>query len=117
MSEDKGIERPEDELDAPGFQGEGIRKVYDSAEEKWYFSVIDIVQALIGQEDYKKARNYWYVLKNRLQKEGSEVLTNCKNLKLEGMDGKKYPSIAADAETILRLVQSIPSPKAEPVKL
>ncbi len=117
MSEDKGIERPEDELDAPGFQGEGIRKVYDSTEEKWYFSVIDIVQALIGQEDYKKARNYWYVLKNRLQKEGSEVLTNCKNLKLEGMDGKKYPSIAADAETILRLVQSIPSPKAEPVKL
>ena len=59
MSEDKGIERPEDELDAPGFQGEGIRKVYDQDKETWFFSVVDVVQALTDQDDYQTARKYW----------------------------------------------------------
>ena len=94
-----------------------IRRVYDEKAEKWFFSVVDVVQVLTEQTEYKLAQNYWKVLKNRLKKEGSQLVTNCNQLKLTAQDGKKYRTDVADAETILRLVQSIPSPKAEPIKL
>lgn len=94
-----------------------IRRVYDETEEIWYFSVVDIIQALTQQPDYRAARNYWKVLKNRLGKEGSQVVTKCNQLKLEAADGKKYLTDVANAETLLRLIQSVPSPKAEPIKL
>jgi DNA-damage-inducible protein D len=99
------------------FEGYKIRRHYDENAEKWYFSVIDIIQVLIQQPDYQAARNYWKVLKNRLKKEGSESVTKCNRLKLEAADGKKYLTDVADPETILRIVQSVPSPKAEPIKL
>ena len=99
------------------FEKYKIRRVYDEAAEIWYFSVVDIIQALIQQADYRAARNYWKVLKNRLGKEGSEVVTKCNQLKLEAADGKMYLTDVATAETLLRLVQSVPSPKAEPIKL
>ncbi len=94
-----------------------IRRHYDEEKEKWYFSVIDIIVALIDQPDFKKAQSYWTTLKNRLKKEGSEIVTNCDKLKMLSSDGKKYFTDVADVETILRLVQSVPSKKAEPIKL
>ncbi|MDR0827627.1 MAG: hypothetical protein LBN33_07100 [Desulfovibrio sp.] len=99
------------------FEERGIRRVYDEEAEKWYFSVVDIIQALTEQPDFQKARNYWNKLKERLKKEGSQSVTNCHRLKLTAQDGKKYLTDVADAETLLRLVQSVPSPKAEPIKL
>jgi DNA-damage-inducible protein D len=99
------------------FEGYKIRRLYDEETETWYFSVVDIIQVLIQQPDFQAARNYWKVLKNRLNKEGSESVTKCNRLKLEAADGKKYLTDVANAETLLRLIQSIPSPKAEPIKL
>lgn len=99
------------------FETYNVRRVYDEATETWYFSVVDIVRVLIDQPDFQAARNYWKVLKNRLKKEGSESVTKCNRLKLTAEDGKKYLTDVADAETLLRLVQSVPSPKAEPIKL
>lgn len=99
------------------FESFTIRRVYDEKKETWYFSVIDIVRALIQQPDHKVAQNYWKVLKHRLAKEGSESVTKCNQLKLTAADGKKYLTDVADAETLLRLIQSVPSPKAEPIKL
>ena len=99
------------------FEDYKIRRIYDEATETWYFSVIDIVQVLIQQSDYQAARKYWNKLKERLRKEGSQSVTNCHQLKLEAADGKKYLTDVASAETLLRLVQSVPSPKAEPIKL
>ena len=99
------------------FEDFKIRRVYDAKNETWYFSVVDIIQALLQQPDYQAARNYWKVLKNRLNKEGSESVTKCNRLKLEAADGKKYLSDVASPETLLRLIQSIPSPKAEPIKM
>ncbi len=99
------------------FEGYKIRRHYDEGAERWYFSVIDIIQVLIQQPDYQTARKYWNKLKERLKKEGSESVTKCHRLKLVAADGKKYLTDAADPETILRLVQSVPSPKAEPIKL
>ncbi len=99
------------------FENYKIRRVYDEATETWYFSVIDIVQVLIEQRDYQAARKYWNKLKERLNKEGSQSVTNCHQLKLEAADGKRYLTDVATAETLLRLVQSVPSPKAEPIKL
>jgi len=90
---------------------------YDEEKEKWYFSVIDIVAALTDQSDFQMARKYWNKLKERLIKEGNESVTNCHQLKLISADGKKYATDVADVETILRLVQSVPSKKAEPIKL
>ncbi len=99
------------------FENYKIRRVYDEASETWYFSILDIIQVLIQQPDYNAARNYWKVLKHRLVKEGSQLVTKCNQLKLEAADGKKYLTDVANAETLLRLVQSVPSPKAEPIKL
>ena len=94
-----------------------IRRIYDEKSETWYFSVVDIVAALIQQPDYQAARNYWKVLKNRLKKEGSESVTKCNRLKLPAADGKSYLTDVADPETLLRIIQSVPSPRAEPIKL
>ncbi len=99
------------------FENFKIRRIYDEKSETWYFSVVDIIAALIQQIDYQAARNYWKVLKNRLRKEGSESVTKCNRLKLEAADGKKYMTDVASPETLLRLIQSVPSPKAEPIKL
>src|SRR5208283_6176416 len=99
------------------FEDYKIRRFYDEKTETWYFSVIDIIQVLIQQPDYQAARNYWKVLKNRLNKEGSQLVTKCNRLKLEAADGKQYFTDVADPETLLRLIQSVPSPKAEPIKL
>ncbi len=99
------------------FEGKQIRRHYDEETETWYFSIVDILQVLIQQPDYQAARNYWKVLKNRLNKEGSESVTKCNRLKMAAADGKRYLTDVADPETLLRLIQSVPSPKAEPIKL
>ena len=99
------------------FEGQKIRRFWDEKKEKWYFSVVDIIQALIQQANYQTARKYWNKLKERLKKEGNESVSNCHQLKFEAADGKFYLTDAADVETILRLIQSVPSPKAEPIKL
>jgi len=99
------------------FEEREIRRLYDEKTDTWFFSVVDIIQVLTQQPDYQAARNYWKVLKNRLRKEGSESVTNCNRLKLPAADGKSYLTDVANAETLLRLVQSVPSPKAEPIKL
>jgi hypothetical protein len=94
-----------------------IRRHYDEEKETWYLSVVDIVAALTDQKDFKVARKYWNKLSERLKSEGSEVVTNCHRLKMEAQDGKMRETDVADVETILRLVQSVPSKKAEPIKL
>ena len=99
------------------FENYKIRRIYDEKSEIWFFSVVDIIAALIQQPNYQAARNYWKVLKNRLKKEGSESVTKCNRLKLQASDGKKYLTDVASPETLLRLIQSVPSPKAEPIKL
>ena len=99
------------------FEENKVRSQWNEEQEKWYFSIIDIVAVLTEQKDYKKAQSYWTTLKHRLKNEGSEVVTKCDKLKLIANDGKKYQTDVADIETIFRLIQSIPSPKAEPFKL
>ncbi len=99
------------------FDGKTIRRVYDKTTEIWWFSVIDVVQVLMQQPDDLTARKYWNQLKRRLGNEGSELVTNCHQLKLLATDGKQRLTDVATAETLLRLVQSVPSPKAEPIKL
>lgn len=99
------------------FEGHKIRRHYDEKTETWYFSVVDILQVLIQQPDYKRARKYWNKLKERLSAEGSQLVTDCHQLKLEAVDGKRYLTDVANPETLLRLIQSVPSPKAEPIKL
>lgn len=99
------------------FEDHKIRRIYDKKSDTWFFSVIDVVAVLTAQNDYKVAQSYWTTLKSRLKKEGSESVTNCDKLKLKASDGKKYLTDVANVETLLRLIQSIPSPKAEPFKL
>ena len=99
------------------FGGNQIRSVWDEDNEKWYFSIVDVVAVLTDNDDYQLARNYWKVLKNRLIKEGNEPVTNCNQLKLPAADGKTRMTDVADTEQLLRIIQSIPSPKAEPFKI
>ena len=98
------------------FEDKKIRAKWDEEEEKWYFSVVDIV-AVLTENDYQAGRRYWSVLKTRLKKEGSELTTNCSQLKMQSVDGKYYNTDVMTIEQILRLIQSIPSKKAEPLKL
>ncbi|NTV30061.1 MAG: hypothetical protein HGA80_08290 [Candidatus Omnitrophica bacterium] len=99
------------------FEQYWIRRVFDEEAGVWYFSVVDVVQALLQQADYQVARKYWNKLKERLTAEGSQLVTICHQLKMVAEDGKMRSTDVADAETLLRLVQSVPSPKAEPIKL
>jgi DNA-damage-inducible protein D len=99
------------------FEGHQIRRVYDESTETWWFSVVDIIRVLTQQPHYQAAQNYWKVLKHRLNKEGSQVVTDCNQLKMTAADGKQRLTDVATAETLLRLVQSVPSSKAEPIKL
>jgi hypothetical protein len=99
------------------FEEHEIRRVYDEEKETWYFSVIDIIRVLTQQSDYQTARKYWNKLKERLKNEGSELVTNCHQLKMQASDGKMRDTHCADPETLLRIIQSVPSPKAEPIKL
>jgi len=99
------------------FEGYKIRRHYDEENEVWYFSVIDILHVLLQNSDYQTTRNYWKVLKNRLKKEGNQTVTNCNRLRMRAEDGKMRITDTANPQTILRLIQSVPSPKAEPIKL
>ena len=98
------------------FENRRIRSHWDSEQEKWYFSIVDVIAVLTDQTDYQAARNYWKVLKNRLKKEGNETVTNCNQLKMLAIDGKMRLTDVADTEQLLRLIQSVPSSKAEPFK-
>jgi len=97
------------------FEQRKVRTVWDDQEEKWYFSIVDVVSVLTDS-DYQAARKYWKVLKGRLAKEGNETVTNCYQLKMEASDGKMRLTDVADTEQLFRIIQSIPSPKAEPFK-
>ena len=99
------------------FEGQSIRRVHDEATDTWWFSVVDVVQVLTQQADDLTARKYWNQLKRRLDKEGSQLVTSCHQLKMPAADGKQRLTDVATAQTLLRLVQSVPSPKAEPIKL
>ncbi len=99
------------------FEGRKIRRHWDKEAEKWYFSVVDMVHALTDQPDFIKSRKYWNKLAERLRKEGSEVVTKCHRLKMLAADGKMRLTDVADTETTFRIIQSIPSPNAEPFKL
>jgi hypothetical protein len=98
------------------FEDKNVRSHYDAEKEVWYFSIVDIVGILTDQPTVERARNYWKVLKSRLLKEGNETVTNCNQLKMEAEDGKMRITDVGNVEQIFRLVQSIPSPKAEPFK-
>ena len=95
------------------FEERNVRTIWDDTQEKWYFSVVDVIAILT---DSPTPRNYWKVLKNRLKKEGNESVTNCNQLKLVSSDGKRYLTDVADQEQLFRIIQSVPSPKAEPFK-
>lgn len=99
------------------FEDNKIRTMWNAGEEDWYFSVVDVVEILTDSKDYQTARNYWKVLKNRLKKEGSELVTNCNRLELQSADGKFYMQDVLNTKGILRLIQSIPSKKAEQFKM
>lgn len=98
------------------FENKQVRTLWNADEEEWYFSVVDIVSVLTDN-DYQTARNYWKVLRKRLSDEGSELVTNCNRLKMRAFDGKMRETDCFDTKGVLRLVQSIPSPKAEPFKM
>ena len=100
------------------FEDRPIRTAWVEDEEEWYFSIVDVVGVLTEQPDIDGARNYWKVLKNRLKEEGSQLVTNCNQLKMRSpKDGKRYNTDVANTEQLLRLIQSIPSKKAEPFKM
>ncbi|WP_291103323.1 MULTISPECIES: BRO-N domain-containing protein [unclassified Flavobacterium] len=96
------------------FEDKKVRALWDADKEQWYFSIVDTISVLT---DTPNARKYWSVLKTRLKKEGSQLTTNCSQLKMQSVDGKFYKTDVADTEQLFRLIQSIPSPKAEPFKL
>ena len=98
------------------FEEKKVRAVYDDVEEKWYFSIVDVCGVLTESKDPLTARKYWNKLKQRLKEEGNETVTNCHQLKLQAADGKMRKTDVADTEQLFRLIQSIPSPKAEPFK-
>ena len=98
------------------FENKKVRSQFDPANEMWYFSIVDIIGILTEQPTVERARNYWKVLKSRLLKEVNESVTNCNQLKLQSEDGKFYKTDVGTVEDIFRLIQSIPSPKAEPLK-
>ena len=98
------------------FENKQVRSHWDADQEKWYFSVVDVIAVLTDSTNYQTARNYWKVLKNRLNNEGNETVTNCNRLKMRAADGKMRMTDVADTEQLLRLIQSVPSPKAEPFK-
>lgn len=99
------------------FEDRRIRTAWDEEAQEWYFSVVDVVGVLTDQPTPRGASTYWAVLKKRLAKEGSELLTNCKQLKMRAADGKRYNTDVADTAQLLRIIQSVPSPRAEPFKL
>ena len=99
------------------FEDQPIRAAWDTEQEEWYFSVIDVVAVLTDQPDYQSARNYWKVTKKRLKDEGNEPVTHCNRLKMTAADGKRRLTDVATTEQLLRIVQSIPSPKAEPFRI
>ena len=100
------------------FEKQPIRSIWDAEKEEWYFSVIDVVGALTEQPDYQIARKYWNKLKQRLTEEGAQLVTNCHQLKMKSpKDGKKYSTDVATVEQLFRIIQSIPSKKAEPFKM
>ena len=99
------------------FETKKVRTIWDDEQEKWYFAIVDVVAVLTEQNDYQTSRNYWKVLKNRLKNEGNETVTNCNQFKLQAADGKMRLTDVADTEQLFRLIQSIPSHKAEPFKI
>ena len=99
------------------FEDKKIRTAWDEVQEEWLFSIVDVVSVLTDQPDTRHAAKYWSVLKVRLKKEGSQLTTNCRQLKMIAEDGKRRLTDVGDTEQILRLVQSIPSPKAEPFRV
>jgi len=99
------------------FENRKVRSVWDTEKEEWFFSVVDVVAVLTEQATPRSASNYWAKLKERLADEGSQLLTNCQQLKMPASDGKNYLTDVATTEQLFRIIQSIPSPKAEPFKL
>ena len=99
------------------YDNQPIRTAWDEENEEWYFSIVDVVCVLTNQPDRRHGAKYWSVLKTRLKKEGSQLTTNCSQLKLKADDGKSYKTDVANTEQLLRIIQSIPSKKAEPFKL
>jgi len=99
------------------FENKQIRTAWDEENQQWYFSVVDVVEVLTEQPDTRRAAKYWSVIKARMKKEGNQLTTNCRQLKMTSADGKRYLTDVADTEQLLRIIQSIPSPKAEPFKM
>ncbi len=99
------------------FEEKKVRTLWDDVQEKWYVSIVDAIEILTDSQDFQRARKYWNKLKQRLKDEGNETVTNCHQLKMKAVDGKMRLTDVADTEQLFRLIQSIPSPKAEPFKL
>ena len=97
------------------FENQKIRTAWDSEKEEWYFSIVDVVGVLTETENFETSRKYWNKLKQRLKEEGNELVTNCHQLKLKAADGKRRLTDVATTEELLRIIQSIPSKKAEPI--
>ena len=106
-----------DKTDIRQYEERQIRTHWDEENEQWYFSIVDVIAVLTDQPDSRHAAKYWSVLKTRLKKEGSQLTTNCRQLKMTAEDGKQRLTDVADTTQLLRLIQSVPSPKAEPFKL
>lgn len=103
--------------DVQAFEDRQIRTAWDEEQEEWYFSIVDVIGVLTEQPDTRHAAKYWSVMKTRLKKEGSQLPTICSQLKMRSADGKRYLTDVADTRQLLRIIQSVPSPKAEPFKL